>query len=449
MTTLATASGSLFVTKPAGYGVGAGLGGGGVFRPLWTSGDQTDAYGDHGTSLASISYEQAYMTFPAVHAVVNKIVRQLATMPLKVYRVDGNGAKQRVRADSTEQGSSLAMLLDRPSPRMGPVHFKQWMFLSLLVNGNSLTAKWRGDGRDQPPTELMPAEWSYVNAYAPPGGVIEIWGTTQMGGAERFFRAEDALHFAWMAPCGQLGLSPLKPLADTLRLENAALRTQTATFRNGAKPTGFIVPGDVAQVTPETLKAMRKEVQEMHGGPDQAGKIAALAPGGNWIPYTFDSHQAELLASRVFNRVDVCSVYDTKPPVIGYVEAANFASVREFNLDFYRTLRPWATLGEEILRAQLIDPEPAWQGLQVEFDLREQLRGSPLEEAQRMELEFKVGAATVNDNRDVVNKPRFDEPLADQPWIETNNKSPISLYEQMTLNQASPPAAPGGSTVPA
>lgn len=441
MTTLATAKGSLFVAKPDGYGIGNGSVGG-MFRPLWSSGDQTDAYGWHDTGDVLISHEQAYMTFPSVHAVVNKIVRQLSTMPLKVYRVDGNGAKQRIRADSTEPGSSLAALLERPSPRMAPVHWKQWLFLSLLVNGNSLVVKWRGDGRDQPPTELMSAEWSRLNAYAPPGGEIEIWGTTQKGGGERYFAAEDAIHFAWYPPCGQIGVSPLQPLSDTLRLENAAMRTQTSTFKNGSKPTGFVVPGDVEQVTKETLSEMRRQVEELHKGVDMAGKIAALAPGGKWIPYTFDSHQAELLASRVFNRVDVCSVYDTKPPVIGYVESANFASVKEFNLDFYRTLRPWATLGEEILRAQLVDPEPAWQGLMVEFDLREQLRGSPLEEAQRMELETKVGAATINDNRDVVNKPRFSDPLADEPWIESNNKTPISLFQQ-TL----PPT--GGTDVPA
>lgn len=433
MTTLADVGGRFFRSAgPSRYqavGQNSDYGLPGLGRPLWTAGDQIDEYGYHDTSGRHITFEGAYLSFPAVHAVVNKLVRQAATIPLKIYDVDSDGQKHRVRAGSLDRGADLANLLKRPSPRRSSVHLKQWIMLPSTVYGNGLLAKWRGAGKNEPPTELMPMEWKDVCGYAPQGGAIEVWGTIQLG-SERFVAVEDTIHFAWEA-CGQLGSPPLKALRDTLRLENAAVRTQTASFRNGPHTSGFVVPGDVQTVTVETLREMRRQIEEAHAGPDNAFKVAALAPGSDWKPLTFDSKEAELMATRVFNRIDVCAAYDMKPPVVGYIEQANYASIKEINQDFYRTtLRPWLTLVEETIQAQLIDPEPAWQGLTVEFDMREQLKGSPLEEAQRLKTEFEIGGATPNENRDVLNKPRFDNPLADEPWFQTNNAQPVSQVGQ-------------------
>lgn len=429
MATLATADGRLLRQAAPGTSAGSSLN-----RPLpplwwpaWT--DQSDAYGYHNSSGLEqlLTFEACYATFPAVYAVVNKIVREVSRTPLKVYRQDADGDKQRVYPWSNDPLASLANLLERPARRKSSADLKQWIALPLVLNGNSLLAKWRGEGPDDPPTELLPFEWQYVTGYAPPGGEIEVWGTTQLGDRERYLAADDAVHFAFHAPAGRVGVGALASLRDALLLENAAVRTQRAIFRRGVRISGFVIPGDVQQVNRDALREMREQVEAMHAGPDNAGGIAALAPGGNFLPLTFDSREAELMASRVFNRVDVCMAYDVKPPVVGAIENANYASIREINQDFYRTtLPPWLNLTAETIKAQLIDPEPSWQGGFVEFDLKEQLRGDPLQEAQRLGLELDHGLATINEGRSVLNRVRIEDPRADEPWLPMNNLQPMS-----------------------
>lgn len=404
-----------YKSSNTGLPIASGYNGGSMYPPLWSGGEQVDAYGYHDGSYPQRQFDVIYRTQPYVAAVVNKLMRQVSRTPIKVFRVSPGGDHVRIREDDNDPGASLVRLLKHPTPRKSAISLKQWMMWPLLVFGNSLIAKYYGDGPDFPPTEIIPVDWRYVTPYAQPGGDVELWRTTQVGG-ERFIDALSTVHFAWEA-CGPIGVSPLEQLAVSVKLEDAAQRLQVSSFRNAARPSGGITMPPGTNPNKMQMDQMRRDVEAMHRGVDQAFKVALLAPGAQWVPMTFSMQEAEMMATRMFNREEVCSVYDVKPGQVGIMSdpGAARASVVEVNRDLYRsTLPPWFTLLEETIESQLIEPEPMWEGLQVEFETADQLRGEPEAVATQLAAMITSMQLTPNEARDINGLPRVDEPAADK-----------------------------------
>lgn len=401
------------------------------FPPLWTGGDQVDVYGWRNEgSYPQATFDVIYRTQPWVAAVVNKLVRQIARTPLKVYRVEG-GNHVRVRWDSETDpaGARLDKLLSWPAPRKGSINLKQWIARPLMVFGNSLLAKYYGDdGVDYPPTELIPMDWRCVDAYAQPGGDVELWRTMQLG-TPRYVAAEATLHTAWDAD-GCIGVSPLEQLATAVQIEDAAQRLQRASFRNASRPSGAIsLPPNMQNANDAQMRQMKQDIEAMHRGVDQAFKVALLAPGAQWVPMSFNLQDAGLLQARQFEREEICAVYDVKPSQVGAISTpgAGYGSVVEVNRDLYRTtLPPWFRLIEETIECQLIRPEPLWEGLHVEFETGEMLKGDPEAVSGQIATDIAAGVRTQNEGRDLLNLPRVADPKADELLLAVNNMAPLS-----------------------
>jgi HK97 family phage portal protein len=382
-------------------------------------------YGDpqdwDGTNL--VSYEQIYRRQAMVAGVLNKLARPIATLPLKLYKRNGDTDRERMSDHPLEQ------LLRQPVPRKGAVHTKWWMIFPLLLQGNALIGKVRPNP-DSPPEALIPLDWAHISAWANPGEFVEWWSTTQYGD-ERFIKAEDTLHLAWPG-CGEVGISPLEQLGTTIRLEDAAVRQQTGSFKTGIKPSIAVSVGQGAR--PEMLERTRESLEMYHGGPDNHGRALLLAPGSEVKTLNVTSQEAELIESRRLNLEEVCRVFDIPPPLVGDLRYATLSNVREYQIIFYRDVaRPWLTLIEETLQAQLIDSEPAWAGqdLYLEFDLSEQLKGEPRELADTIKTEVEAGLMTRNEGRAILNLPPIGDPddeenPANQLTVNVNNQGSLN-----------------------
>jgi HK97 family phage portal protein len=399
-----------------------------MFDGYWT--DRTE---DEDSDVRLISFSDIYNTQPVVAAAINKLTRQGSTLPLKVYRREDNGERERLR------DHPLELLLRRPISRRGPVHWKQWVLMPLLTHGNSLVFKFREDP-DGPPTALLPVSWPHIEAYAQEGGLVEWWATTQ-GGERRWFQAEQAIHFAWESPQGEIGTSPLRQLGVTVQIEDAAQRYQKAMFKNGVRPTGAIKTPQGVVLDKETRSEIRADLERTAAGIGNAGRPLLLPGGLDWVAMSHTAHEAELIDQRKLNREEVAMVYDLPGPLIGDLEHGTYSNVTELNKQLYKSvLRPYLTLIEETIQAHLIDPEPEWEGIFVEFDLGEQLRGDPVELASALRSEVEAGILTRNEARKFLNLPRDPNPQADQLFFAANNQAPIGEASTSPVdNRDTPP----------
>jgi HK97 family phage portal protein len=390
-----------------------------------------------------VSYQEIYDTQPIVGAVVNKLTRHGARVPLRVLRRVPGGSRR--RGEEVEWDHPLVQLLEQPAPRHGRMSLMQWLLFPLLLHGNALLLPWHADP-DGPPTELFPLDWKFLAAWRDRGGFVKRWVTTELGEAVNL-DVNQVIHLAWWSAAGasgQIGMSPLEQLGVTLRTDDSAQRHTYAQL-NGAHPAGaFELPEGVA-LTDDVIGALRDTLDTWEGV-DAAGGVPILAQGAKWNPFQPTAQEAALIEVRHLGQEEVCAVYDTSPTVIGLLrDASQRANVAEINRDFFgNTLAAPLELLAEIINVQLIPRYQPWvdEGLFVKPDPSEFLRGDPLQWAQSLNLRVAGGGLTLNERRDLDGEPRYTDPRADEPLIADNNMHPLSMLGQSL--STTPGQGPGG-----
>jgi HK97 family phage portal protein len=437
MATLQTADGRLLrASRPAGAGQANRGGFPSVFAPMWSDGSSDVATDEH---LAS--YESIYRSQPVVAAAVDKLARRVATLPFDAYRrLDGDRHEQVI-------GDSLDTLIRRPMPGWGAVHWLTHVAQSLLVHGNALVAKLRGADREAPPVMLWPLDWARTSAYGVLGGTIEWWSTFQFDNVERFIAAADVVHFAWPSPSGsEIGVSPLEKLGVTIRLEDAAQRHQTASFRNGSRPSLAIsVEGNPGK---EQLEYVRQRVENIHKGVDNSARTLFMGSNIKAEPISLTPVEAALIDQRKLSREEVGMVYDLAGPLMNDLTHGTYSNVAELLKGLYRdVLPPWTTLIEQTCQAQLIDTEPAWLDRFLAFDFGDKLRGTPEELTNALKMQVEAGLITRNEARRILHMPPEGDPQdpnnpANQLSANVNNQAPLNAMGAASTTPAlsAPPA---------
>jgi HK97 family phage portal protein len=377
----------------------------------------------------TISYADIYASQPSVAAVVGKMVRRMSCLPLKVWKhapgdrtvsmpkVGTKPARTRkaLPEEICDPSDSLWSLVNRPAPGYGSVSLREWQMLSVLVHGNSLLAKYRGNGMDEEPTELIPLDWRFIQGWARIGNPVIVWGTVQTGILKAIMPSE-TIFTAWGTVAGPnghwIGTSPLSQLGTTIRVDEAAQRFASMSFQNAARPSAVItIPAEVSprEVEP-LLDRIQEEVQESYGGVGNAFKAMVMGGGADVKPWGATSAEAQLVETRTYDAVEVCAVYD-----MGFAGLfSQQAKTPEDEALAWKDLRPWTRLADDRLNAQLVEPEPAWSGYFLKTDFDEVLYGDPLVLSDKMVAEVEAGIRSVNEGRLPLGLDPRDDPAADE-----------------------------------
>jgi HK97 family phage portal protein len=372
----------------------------------------------------TVSFAELYRSQLWIAVVVHKLSRQISRLPLKTYKRAGNGDRQRIR------GGRLPALLAKPFPRGGPTHLKQAIALPALVNGNSALRKAR-DAAGTPPIRLEPLAWGSMRVHGERTAPVELWETSQPG-QPRYIDPDDVVHVAWRGLDGPIGISPLQQLAVTIAIEDAAQRYQKSMLANSARPPSAIEASEAflgwnPDERRELMELLREDADALYAGPDNGGRPAVLPPGLKWNAVGHTAVEAELISQRKLTREEIAACYDVPPPLVALLEKSTFNNITELHRMLYVTvLGPWLDLIEETLQCQLIDPEPAFRGdFYVEFDLSEVLKGDVLQRAQAIALQIGYGVLTIDEARELENRPRFGLPETSLPLYPSNNLTPV------------------------
>lgn len=386
------------------------------------------------------TYEGMFRNQPWVNAVVTKLVKGIARLPLHTFKYTDPEMESRARV----KNDSLPRLLARPFPRGSAWTWKAATAWNLFVHGNALLLKVRA-GPGQPPAELWPIPWRRVGIWSdgPFGPPIAYIYYTSDGKLISIDPA-DVVHFRLNENPGPFGLSPMEPLRRTLALEDAAQVWAGAYFENGASPSGVFKTAN--KLDERTLPRLRAELEAIYGGVENAGRMGLFDQGLEWNPISSSPADAALIEQRKLNREEVCGVYDVAPPLIGILERATFSNITELHAALYQdALGPPLTMIEETLWAQLIMPEAAWADQFTEFYLAEVLKAKILEQAQAVAAMIASGVWTPNEGRRSDNKPPIDDPDADKIWMPLN-MVPIGAATEDVALRARAAVAVAGTT---
>lgn len=364
----------------------------------------------------SASYATIYRGQPWVWAAVNKLAKSVARMSMKAYEQDG---QQRNRI----YDGRLAELMRRPSVGMTPFQFKERLVKNVAIYGNHIVVKLGAD--DQGPVELFPAP---AVGWAVGEGDTYVW--TSRTGDKYPFKREQIIHYRyWDFDDNGFGISMLEPLRNTLALEDAARRFGLAAFKNGARPSSVLRTDQTLK--PQTADRLVAEMTAIHGGVDNAFKVAVLQQGLDWAPIpASDLEEAALVEHRKLNKEEVAAVFDLPQPTIGILDEANFASVEMFHTMLYQdSLGPWVVMIEETTQEELVYPTPAFSGQFVEFDMHSVMRGNDSDQYRNYATAIQTGFMTPNEVRARENLPPSSQPQADQLLFPLNLSGAVGAQQ--------------------
>lgn len=344
------------------------------------------------------TYEQIFRTQPILNAAIMKLVYGIARNPLKVYEygLDGD-SRERVRAHPA------ATLIKKPYPYGSEFMLKAKLALDLHVHGNALAVKVREAGAGSTPIELWPVPWRKVQVVRDEHDNVLGFAVT-IDSETRTIGREEVIHLE--LPGG----SPLQALRRTLALEDAAQVFQSENMRNGiTKRSAFIADNRIPDAV---IPRLREELSRFHSGVDNAGKTLILEGGLKPHDMGVSAVDMDVINQRKLSREEVCSVLDIPPQLLG-LEKAAYSSVTEYRRGLFDAIATKLVLIEETVQAQLIDLEPAWDGIFVEFDTNELLRPDPETRARMHMLTQQAGVTTINERRRVENLAPINDPTAD------------------------------------
>jgi hypothetical protein len=184
---------------------------------------------------------------------------------------------------------------------------------------------------------------------------------------------------------------------------------------------------------------MREQFRQLYTSPENAGKV--IVTTGDFQPITAEASQSQIIELTKLSREEIAAVYRIPAPVLGILDNAIKANVKELREQNVRdALGAYAPAIEDDMRAQIVSPMAIYDGLYVEFDLDAHLRPD-LEGMGSLFVNMEK-TITTNERRGMLNLPKLDAPEAD-----TVASTPGSEY--LGMRQANKGVAASGGDVAA
>jgi phage portal protein BeeE len=156
-----------------------------------------------------------------------------------------------------------------------------------LIHGNGLQGVEQGRSDK---IQFNPIDWRMVTPIffddQDPNSAIVGWKIRE-GANSRETSSDGTMHLKWWSPLGQLGISPLEQVRQSILSDDMANRWANSNLAQGARPSGVVelAPEFVGLDPTEKqtlLDSARTDLRLAYGGPDNAGKLPVLPPGLTW-----------------------------------------------------------------------------------------------------------------------------------------------------------------------
>lgn len=397
--------------------------------------------------MVSAGYGWIYENQPNIQTAVSFLARNMAQLGLKAYEKLANDDRQQL------EDNPLASLLIAPNVDTTTYRFIEALVSDIGIFDVAYIAKVRSKDTGRltlfrlPPylVELDGDNWLTPDGFKLKGDKREI----------KFNRDEVIYIHGYNPSCNTEGTSPIKALRDLLISEYNATAFRNQLWNNGARISGYIErPLDANQKARDGTKRwqevdferFRRQWDSQYTGNDGAksGGTPILEDGMKFVPVGLSPQAAQYVENRKLTREDVATAYFIPPTMLGILEHATFSNMGEQHKMLYMdTLGPWAAMLEQELRLQLVpDFYPGTTRVYVEFNIREKLQGSFVDQAEATSKSVGAPWMTPNEARKMNNLPALDggDELVTPLNVTVNNNDGVTEATEEPSND--PNAAP-------
>ena len=355
-----------------------------------------------GSSSGKLVTERSAMQMTAVYSCVRILSEAVASLPLHLYRYDGEGGKEKA------VNHPLYFLLhDEPNPEMTSFVFRETLMTHLLLWGNAYAQIIRnGKGEIIALYPLMP---NRMIVDRDEKGQIYYQYNNSRDDAKTMnenmvkLKSIDVLHIPGLGFDGLVGYSPIAMAKNAIGMAIACEEYGAKFFANGATPGGILEhPGVVKN--PERI---RESWNSAFGGSSNANKLAVLEEGMKYTPNSIAPEQAQFLETRKFQINEIARIFRVPPHMVGDLEKSSFSNIEQQSLEFVKyTLDPWVTRWEQSIVRSLLSLEEK-KDYFVKFNVDGLLRGDYQSRMNGYAIGRQNGWMSANDIRELENLDRI------------------------------------------
>ncbi|MFT8776270.1 MAG: phage portal protein [Gluconacetobacter liquefaciens] len=330
------------------------------------------------------------MQLDTVWACVRLLSEIIATLPLNLYRQQGNG-----KAVLARDHPLFRILHDMPNADMTAMEFWSCMMASLLLWGNAYgQIERRGDGAIVAINPLRPDRMTVRRDQAS-GSLIYTYSWQQQ---VLVIDEADIFHVKGFSLDGIMGISPISAARHSLGTAIAAEETAGRMYANGMLSQSYIKSPDWLD---DAQVVRAKEILKDYSGALNAGKTPLLEGGWTVESIGLNPSDLQLLQARGFNVETICRWFGVQPVMIGRMEKSTAwgSGLEQMNLWFLTyALQPWLVRIEQAIWRCLLSAVEK-QTLYAKHNVKALLRADSTARAQLNASEATNGIRTRNEIR--------------------------------------------------
>ncbi len=380
----------MFKVRPSAAHPGAGFDG-------WHS----PAMGAKTASGQAVSPERA-LALTAVYACVKVISEAVMQLPLILYKRLPDNGKERAHAHPL-----FSLLRLQPNDEQTAAEWREVMQYHLLLRGNAYSKVVR-DGAGMARELGVPIHPDWVTIESREDNRYRYAIRPPMGNPYTLL-PDEILHVRALAVNGRMGMSPIEVERESVGVGLAAQDMAGRFLANDATPPGHLThPTHFA--TDEDRIKFGRSWQAAQSGVNH-GKTAVLEHGITYTPVSVKLRDAEFLATRKYQNIEVCRIFRVPPHLIMELERATFSNISSQGIEFVKfTLVPWLVRWEQRLNADLLGDQQYF----FEYLVDGLERGDPTTRSDYYTKGIQSGWFTRNEARIKENLnplPGLNEPL--------------------------------------
>jgi HK97 family phage portal protein len=335
--------------------------------------------------------ESSALGSTAFYRGVSVIASTLATLPLRTYRTDGDGKRDRV-----------ASILDDPcSPFFTPFEWTELLLVHLILHGNAYllhldTAAGTLAGLFPIHPSMVTPEWVCDASGRITGKRFKV----SLGKGKSEYKSDlEITQIMGLGTNGLEGLSVLNVARNVVGTTLAGDRAAARMFSSGMLIGGLVT-------TDETLdeddgKLVMAGLKQKLTGTQNAGDIAMVNASLKFTPWSMSADDAQFIESRSFQVEEISRLLGVPKVLLAEDGASSWGSGIGQLLSYMQKTNyvPWTTRVEQRLSLLLAKPR------HCEFEYDGLLAGTPFEQTQLLAAQIAAGIIDADEARIVLRMP--------------------------------------------
>lgn len=344
----------------------------------------------------------------AVFACARVLAESFAILPFRLYRPKIGGGRQQVRDHWLYR-----LFAKAPNRWQTPHEWREMLQGHLALRGNAFCLIVEdGEGGI---SELLPLHPDRVKLE-----VVDDWGFryvyTDRAGVQTRYLPGQVWHIRGWGGDGFVGYNPIEIAREAIGEAMQFQGYSSRFYANNATPPMWVkYPGKFADKT--SRDNFREQMQGNLTGANR-GKLAVLDQGMELQAVNVSQKDMQFLEARKFKVAEIARLFRVPPHMIADLDRSTNNNIEHQGIEFWSgTMAPWAERWESSIERNLLGEDT---DLEVEFDMRGQMRGDAGARAAYLASRQQWGSMTGNEARAYEGDDPIDLDEMDIPYRPLN-----------------------------